>query len=56
MRMISKLNGFILTVVFLILLYMIYNLNIVPIKYFLVIGVILLLFVLLFDFCIYAGK
>lgn len=38
MRKISKLNSFILTIVFLILMFMIYRLNLVPIKYFLLIG------------------
>ena len=50
MRKISKLNSFILTIVFLILMFMIYRLNLVPIKYFLLIGGILLIFVFLFDF------
>ena len=50
MRKISKLNSLILTIVFLILMFMIYRLNLVPIKYFLLIGGVLLLFVLLFDF------
>ncbi len=50
MKTISKINGFILTIVFLILMYMIYNLNLIPFRYFLIIGIVLLLFVLLFVF------
>lgn len=50
MRKISKLNSLVLTLVFLILMFMIYRLNLVPIKYFLLIGGVLLLFVFLFDF------
>lgn len=50
MKKISKLNGLILTIVFLVLMFMIYQLNLLPVRYFLIIGGILLLFVLLFDF------
>lgn len=50
MRKISKLNSLVLTLVFLILMFMIYRLNLVPIKYFLLIEGVLLLFVFLFDF------
>ncbi len=50
MKFISKLNGFVLIIVFLILMYMIYSLNLLPFKYFIILGSILLLFVLLFVF------
>lgn len=50
MRKISKLNGLILIIVYLILMYMIYNLNLLPVRYFLIIGGVLSLFVLLFVF------
>ena len=56
MKMISKLNGLILIGVFLVLMYMIYNLNILPFKYFLIIGGVLLLFVLLFVFKLVRDK
>lgn len=50
LRGISKLNGFLLIGVFLVLMYMIYELNILPITYFMAIGGVLALFVLLFVF------
>ena len=56
MKKISKLNGLILIGVFLVLMYMIYNLNILPFRYFLIIGGILLLFVLLFVFKLVRDK
>ena len=56
MKKISKLNGLILIGVFLVLMYMIYNLNILPFKYFLIIGGVLLLFVLLFVFKLVRNK
>ena len=46
MKFISKLIAFILIVTFLILTYMIYQLNLIPTKYFLIIVGILLLFIL----------
>lgn len=56
MKKISKLVSIVLTIVFLILMFMIYRLNLVPIKYFLLVGGILLLFVLLFDFKLIRNK
>ena len=50
MKAISKLTSFILTLVFFVLMFMIYRLNLIPIKYFLPGGAILSLFVLLLDF------
>lgn len=50
MKIISKLISFILTVLFLILMFMIYRLNLIPVKYFLPGASILLLFILLLDF------
>ncbi len=50
MKFISKLNGLILIIVSLILIYMVYSLNLVPFKYFIIIGSIVLLFVLLIFF------
>lgn len=50
MRGISKLNGIILIAVFLVLMFMVYNLNLLPFKYFLIAGSVLSLFVLLFVF------
>ena len=50
MRFIGKLFSLILTILFFITMYLIYRLNILPIKYLLVIGGVLLLIVLVLDF------
>ena len=50
MKKLSKLIAFVLTTTFLILMFMIYRLNLIPIKYFLAIGGVLLLFVFGLDF------
>lgn len=50
MKWISKVTSFILTVIFLVVMFMIYRLNLVPIKYFLPIVLILFIIILLLDF------
>ena len=50
MKKISKLVALALTLVFLLLMYMVYNLNLIPIKYFLIGGGVLALIVLALDF------
>ncbi len=50
MRKLAKLISFILSVLFFITMYLVYRLNILPLKYFLAIGIVLLLLVLGLDF------
>ena len=50
MRFFGKLISLVLTVLFIITMYLIYELNILPMKYLLVIGGVLLLIVLILDF------
>lgn len=56
MRFIGKIFSLVLTILFFITMYLIYRLNIVPTKYLLVIGVILLVFVLIFDLKLISRK
>ncbi|MCI8347222.1 MAG: LCP family protein [Bacilli bacterium] len=50
MKWISKVTSFLLTIIFLVVTFMVYRLNLVPIKYFLPIVGILLFTILLLDF------
>lgn len=50
MKILAKIVSFVLTILFLVTMYFIYHLNILPSKYFLIVGILLLLVVLGIDF------
>ena len=50
MKIIGKILSFILMALFIITMYLVYRLNVLPLKYFLIVGIVLLLVIFILCF------